>query len=70
MQRSKQYQFKKRKHHPKWTIKHIADLLAWGKKHISWTTEWTSVIFSYEKKFNLDNPDSFQYYWHSFKQKE
>ncbi|GBN97993.1 Transposable element Tc3 transposase, partial [Araneus ventricosus] len=70
VQRSKQFQFKKRKHHPKWTKKHIADRLACGKKYMSWTTEWTSVIFSDEKRFNLDGPDGFQYYWHCLKQKE
>ena len=37
---------------------------------MSWITEWTPVIFSYEKNFNLDDPDDFQYYWHCFKQKE
>ena len=37
---------------------------------MSWTTERTSVIFSYEKKFNFKDPDGFQYYWHCFKQKE
>ncbi|GBM46774.1 Transposable element Tc3 transposase [Araneus ventricosus] len=70
VQRSKQFQFKKRKHHPKWTKIHIAYRLAWGKKYMSWTTEWTSVIFSDEKRFNLVGPDGFQYYWHCLKQKE
>ncbi|GBM54729.1 Transposable element Tc3 transposase [Araneus ventricosus] len=37
---------------------------------MSWTTEWTSVISSDEKRFNLDGPDGFQYYWHCLKQKE
>ncbi|GBM12284.1 Transposable element Tc3 transposase [Araneus ventricosus] len=37
---------------------------------MSWTTEWTSVIFSDEKRFNLDGPDGFQYYLHCLKQKE
>ena len=70
MQRSKQFQFKKRKYHPKWTKKHIADRLAWSKKYMSWSTEWTSVIFSQEKRVNLDDLEGFQYYSHCLKQKE
>ena len=34
------------------------------------TIEWTSVIFSGEKKFNLDGPNGIQYYMHCLKQKE
>ena len=69
MQISKEFQNKERKHNPFWT-KNIFLIDRRGLKCMIWTTEWISVIFSYEKKFNLDDPNGFQYYWHCFKQKE
>jgi len=44
------------------TVKHKEARLNFAKKHIPWTQEWQNVIFSNEKKFNLDGPNGIRYY--------
>lgn len=34
---------------------------------MSWTKEWYRVVFSDEKKFNLEGPDGYNYYFHDLR---
>lgn len=59
--------YMKRKQQPKLKPEHKAIRLSWTEARISWTNKWKEVVFSDEKKFNLDGPDGCQYYWHDLR---
>ncbi|CAF5017842.1 unnamed protein product, partial [Rotaria socialis] len=60
----------KKKHSPALTTAHKDLRLSWSKDHMTWNNEWHKVVWSDEKKFNLDGPDGFSYYWHDLRKEE
>lgn len=61
---SKNIVWKKMQSKPKLTPQHKTNRLLFAQKYMGWKDEWKNVIFSDEKKFNLDGPDCYSCYWH------
>jgi hypothetical protein len=67
---NKYFKYQKMKVKPPLSEKHITSRLEFAKRVMSWDDKWMQVVFSDEKKFNLDGPDGLAYYWHDLRKEE
>ncbi|GBM19828.1 Transposable element Tc3 transposase [Araneus ventricosus] len=46
---------------------HISKRLKWARNHMPYGDKWMAILFSDDKKWNLDGPDGNIKYWHDLR---
>ena len=67
---SKRFKYEKKLCKPKLTKDHKRRRLQWARERMQDATNWNNIVWSDEKKFNLDGPDGFAYYWHDLRKEK
>ena len=70
LQNAKQVRYGKLKSRPPLTKTQKRLRMEFAKKYISMGDKWNDVVFSDEKKFNLDGPDGFKYFWYDLRKEK
>lgn len=70
LKRSPVLQRRRLKKKPLLLPRHKEKRLEFARAHMAWKDEWNQVIFSDEKRFCLDGPDGYAYYFHDLRKEE